>query len=461
MQHLRRAFLEPSSRRGSGRAIGADHFAPMRPQVWRVRATPQAATSLHRLRRRATCDKRITAGHPSDHWTHMNKRCFSLLRPRSAILGGLTVAIAVSSSLADEGMWLLSRPPLETLKARYHFEPSSAWLEHIQKSCVHMGASGSLVSPDGLVVTNHHVGSDQLAKLSTPEHDLLSEGFYARTREKEIKCPDLEVQILWSIEDVTQRVNAAVDAKMSAADAYTARRKAMTRIEQESKDATGLKSEVVTLYHGPVTIFTAITNTRTSGWCSLRRNRLLSSAATPTTSSIRATISIAASSESMTMVEPLQPEHHLSWSREGAADGELIFVFGHPGRTQPAADRGPPKLSPRRQMPEGLQRSWRREVQLTSFCNRGRRERPHRPGRSLRGPELAKGRAGGVSGRCSTQFLAAQAACREQLRAGGTADTAPWDKIAAAERRVRHFLYPLCADQCRAISSDQNCSTRP
>jgi len=89
-----------------------------------------------------------------------------------------------------------------------------------------------------LIMTNHHVGVDQLLKLSTPQRDLMRDGFHARTRDEELKCPDLEVQVLWSTEDVTERVNASVGRELSPAAAYEARRKAMSRIEQESKEST-------------------------------------------------------------------------------------------------------------------------------------------------------------------------------------------------------------------------------
>ena len=138
-----------------------------------------------------------------------------LFRTRGRTLIGLLLFVTAGVALADEGMWLLTRPPARELKARYDFEPTPAWLEHLQKACVRMGASGSLVSPHGLIMTNHHVGNRQLEKHSTPEHNLLETGFYAATHDAELKCPDMEVQILWSIEDVTERINAAVTPEMS------------------------------------------------------------------------------------------------------------------------------------------------------------------------------------------------------------------------------------------------------
>src|SRR5687768_15607193 len=100
------------------------------------------------------------------------------------VYAGVIVALThlAPRAAADEGMWLFEAPPSATLKQAHDFEPSAAWFEHLQKSCVRIGASGSFVSPDGLLMTNHHVGSDQLEKLSTPERDLIKLGFTARAR---------------------------------------------------------------------------------------------------------------------------------------------------------------------------------------------------------------------------------------------------------------------------------------
>src|SRR5262249_29311480 len=112
------------------------------------------------------------------------------------------------------------------------------------------GGSGGFVSAEGLLVTNHHVAADSLQKLSKPGEDLLRDGFYAPTRDKEMKCPDLEINVPQEIIDVTKEVNAAVKPEMKPAEAFAARRAVMGTIEKESLDKTGLRSDVVTLYNG-------------------------------------------------------------------------------------------------------------------------------------------------------------------------------------------------------------------
>src|SRR5437870_6830063 len=124
------------------------------------------------------------------------------------VLGAIGFGFPV---LADEGMWLFNSPPLKQLKEKYQFEPTPQWLEHLQKSSVRFnsGGSGSFVSAGGLVITNHHVGADALQKASSEQHNYLRDGCYAKTPNEEIKCADLELNVLISTEDVTARVSAA------------------------------------------------------------------------------------------------------------------------------------------------------------------------------------------------------------------------------------------------------------
>ena len=141
----------------------------------------------------------------------------------------LAFAFQPLSLLADEGMWTFDNPPRKQWKERYNFTPNDSWLEDLRLASVRLndGGSGAFVSTDGLMVTNQHVASGQLQKVSTKEKDYTKEGFYARTTDEELKCPDLECNVLVSYEDVTARVLSAVKPGASGKEA-SEQRKAVT-----------------------------------------------------------------------------------------------------------------------------------------------------------------------------------------------------------------------------------------
>ncbi|MBI3649906.1 MAG: S46 family peptidase [Acidobacteria bacterium] len=153
---------------------------------------------------------------------------------------------------ADEGMWTFDNPPLKHWKKRYHFEPTAAWLENVRLASVRLndGGSGGFVSPDGLLVTNQHVASGQLQKVSTKTKDYTKDGFYAPTNAEELKCPDLECNVLVSYENVTERVQSAVTSGATDKQASAQRKAVMAQIEKESTQQTGLKSDVISFYSG-------------------------------------------------------------------------------------------------------------------------------------------------------------------------------------------------------------------
>ena len=167
-----------------------------------------------------------------------------------------TIITMISTTIAksDEGMWLLNDPPRELLKSRHQFDLTEGWLEHARLASVRFnnGGSGSFVSDNGLILTNHHIGADSLQKLSTPTRDLLRDGYVARNPGEELSCPDLELNVLVSIEDVTAKVQDAVKPGMNPSEAFAARRSVMGAIEKESLEKTGLRSDVVTLYQGGI-----------------------------------------------------------------------------------------------------------------------------------------------------------------------------------------------------------------
>ena len=172
-------------------------------------------------------------------------------RFRRAIAILIALAATVGPAHADEGFWPVTAIPRDKIRAAYGVDLNEPWVNHLQHSVVRFpGGSGVFVSPEGLVLTNHHVALYTLTALSTRARNLVADGFLARTRSQELRAPDLELLVLDRVEDVTTRVNAAVKPGQSAGDAYLARRAAIAEIERAATDPAKIKGEVVALYQG-------------------------------------------------------------------------------------------------------------------------------------------------------------------------------------------------------------------
>ena len=173
------------------------------------------------------------------------------LRSKWLLISGILITIS-SVAPAEEGMWTFDNPPTQLLQKQYNFTPTKQWLDHVRLSSVRLndGGSGSFVSPNGLLLTNHHVARGQLQKASTPEHDYIRDGFYAESPSQEMKSTDLEVNVLQTMENVTDRVQAAIKDISGQKQAYEARQRVFAQIESESLKNTGLRSDVISLYQG-------------------------------------------------------------------------------------------------------------------------------------------------------------------------------------------------------------------
>ncbi|VTR98749.1 peptidase s46 : Uncharacterized protein OS=Pedosphaera parvula (strain Ellin514) GN=Cflav_PD2575 PE=4 SV=1: Peptidase_S46 [Gemmata massiliana] len=239
-------------------------------------------------------------------------------------------------AVSDEGMWLLNDPPKQHLKDSHQFDLTDAWVKNAMLGSVRLnsGGSGGFVSAEGLFVTNHHVAADSLQKLSKAGQDFLHDGFYADTREKELKCPDQEINVLQEIVDVTGEVNAAVKPNMTGAEAFAARRAVMGKIEKDSLDKTGLRSDVVTLYNGGLYhLYRYKKYTDVRLVFAPERQIASFGGDVDNFEYPRMNLDIAFF-RAYENGAPAKTPNFFKWSETGPAGGDLVFVTGHPGTTQ-------------------------------------------------------------------------------------------------------------------------------
>jgi hypothetical protein len=294
----------------------------------------------------------------------------------AAVVAVLLVSRAFSPVMtvnADEGMWLLNDPPRKYLQDKHGFDLRAEWLERAQKASVRFnhGGSGSFVSADGLIVTNHHIGADCLQKLSPKDKDYLRDGYHAATCDQELKCPDLELNVLQSIEDVTARVNEAVKPDMTPAKAFAARRAVMAAIEKESLEKTKLRSDVVTLYQGGqyhLYRYKKYTDVRLV--FAPEHAIAFFGGDTDNFEYPRFNLDICFF-RAYEDGKPAKPSHFFKWSASGPREGDLVFVTGHPGSTNRLDTLA--KLLHRRDvtLPYWLNRLRAQEALLTQFSGRG------------------------------------------------------------------------------------------
>ncbi|MGL4550152.1 MAG: S46 family peptidase [Gemmataceae bacterium] len=352
---------------------------------------------------------------------------------RLLLLLRLALALGGAEVRADEGMWLLNAPPRAALKERHGFDLTDEFIARAMKGSVRLnnGGSGGFVSAGGLIVTNHHVGADLIQKVSPPDRDLLKEGFLARTRGEELKCPDLEINVLQEIADVTKDVQAAVKPGMGDAEAGLARRAVIAKLEKESSEKTGLRSDVVTLYQGG-----AFHLYRYKKYTDVR----LVFAPEKDIASFGGDVDNFEYPRFNLDVcffraydggKPLKPDHFFRWSENGPAEGDLTVVTGHPGVTNRLDTVAMLKHRRDHTLPYLLGHARQLESLLIQFSARGAAEARMAAKDLSRIANRRKVYAGQYAALLDPNILAGKAKSEKEF-AAKAGDDAPWKRVAAA-----------------------------
>jgi hypothetical protein len=357
---------------------------------------------------------------------------------RLPLLALIVIAAGFSPAFADEGMWLFSNPPLKQLKEKYHFEPTPQWLEHLQKSSVRFnsGGSGSFISSNGLCITNHHVGLDTLQKISSEKNNYVRDGFYAKTQAEEARATDLELNVLMSIEDVTPRVTSALKPGMTAEQSAAARQKAVAEIEKESKEKTGLRSDVVTLYQGGAYHLYRFKRYDDVRIVFAPEEQIAFYGGDPDNFEyprFDLDICIFRAYENG---QPAKIEHFLKWNSEGPKDGELTFVSGHPGRTDRQLSVTEMADLRDQEVPYLLNMFYRRETFLHAWADRSF-ENQRRAQEFVRGVENNRKRYDGYLAALLDPEIDRSLKAREQKLRDAMTEDAKWTANLTAYDRIK------------------------
>jgi hypothetical protein len=291
------------------------------------------------------------------------------MKPRSLVLSLLAFSLAASSLRAEEGMWTFDNLPTKAIQAKHGWAPDQAWLDHVRLSSLRFpGGSGSFVSRDGLVLTNHHVGRGWIQRVSSKEADYVKNGFAAATREQEIKVPGLELMTLMAMDNISERLAKAVKAGLPEKEGQKARDIEIEKIKKEMQEKSGLTCEHVTLYQGGEHWIYSYKKHTDVRLVFAPEQQIAFFGGDPDNFTFprhNLDFSIFRVYENG---QPYQPKDFLHWTQTGLKAGDLTFVTGHPGRTSRQDTLAQMKYSAEVAIPMRLKSMERRKAALVDYA---------------------------------------------------------------------------------------------
>lgn len=350
-----------------------------------------------------------------------------------------------ATALADEGMWTFDNFPADSVAKRYGFKPDQPWLDKVRLGSARLaqGCSASFVSAQGLVMTNHHCAHSCIEQLSDSKHDYIKDGFYAKTANGEKRCPEMEVNQLESIVDVTARMDAATKGKESKAFAQ-AQKAEMAKIKQECATSEGVRCDVVSLYEGGRYALYQYRRFQDVRLVFAPEFSIAFFGGDPYNFTFpRYNLDVAF----LRVYEggkPLQAKNYFPFSPAGAKEGELVFVSGHPGRTSRESTIAELTLERDFTLPRRIALSSELRGIITEYQREGS-EAKRISNELLFGIENGlKSMKGGHAALTEAKFFASKVQQEEELKAKVKADKKldaqygqAWDKIANAVTAMR------------------------
>jgi len=352
---------------------------------------------------------------------------------------------------ADEGMWTYNNFPSQQVKQKYGFEPTQQWLDHVRLASARLagGCSASFVSPNGLVMTNHHCARGCIEQLSTAKKDYIANGFYAKTAQQELTCPAMELNQLLEITDVTDQLNKATQGLTG--QKYTDTLKAeMARVEKACATDDNVRCDVVTLYQGGKYNLYQYRRFQDVRLVMAPEHAIAFFGGDPDN------FEFPRYDVDMTFLrvyqdgKPAKTDHYFKWSKSGAKDGDLTFISGNPGKTNRGLTIAELEFQRDVVLPRALMSLSELRGMVTEFQKRGP-EQKRISNNLLFGVENSlKAQKGRLEALLDKKFFASKVAAEQELRKKVSADPAKqkqygaaWDQIARAQEQYKNLRTDL------------------
>jgi hypothetical protein len=369
-------------------------------------------------------------------------------------LACLAVVFATTAALADEGMWTFNNFPSDKVKSKYGWSPTQEWLDHVRLSSVRIagGCSASVVSPEGLVMTNHHCAHSCIEQLSTAKKDFVKAGFLAKEAKDEVKCPEVEMNQLVEITDITKVVQDATKGTDEAKFNDVQRAK-IAELEKTCATSDDLRCEVVSLYRG--------------GHFDLYKYRRFQDVRLVFAPEFE--IAFFGGDPDNFMFprydldvsflriygkdgKPAKMDHFLKWSAENAKDGDLSFVSGNPGGTSRLLTVAQLEMTRDSALPLSLTRLSELRGMLTEYANRGAEQKRHSNATLFQVENSLKAYKGRHAALADKKFFDSKVAAEVAFKAKVAANAdlkkqygGVWDAVAAITDKARAYRRQLVA----------------